>query len=169
MSKSVHKGALRLGMAAIGASAGGVDALVDLVPHLLPEFPVPIVVAVHLPPAQAHGSRLPELLQRRTVLRVKWAEQGEVPKPGTLYVAPQDRYTTLAEWGAFELRPAAVRPVPSVDHLFTSVARACGPQAVGVMLSGCLADGALGSREIVKAGGRVLIQDRATALQFDMP
>lgn len=169
MSKFVHNGALRRGIAAMGASAGGVDALMDLLPHLPAEFPVPIVVALHLPPAQVHGSRLPELLQRRTALTVKWAEQGEVPKPGTLYVAPQDLYTTLAEWGAFELPPAESRPVPSVDRLFASVARACGPQAVGVVLSGCLCDGALGSRDIVEAGGRVLIQDRATALQFDMP
>ena len=112
---------------------------------------------------------MPELLQRHARLRVKWAQQGEVPRSGVLYLAPQGRHTELAEWGAFELLPPTGRPVPSINRLFTSVVRACGSRAVGVVLSGRLSDGAAGSRRIIEAGGKLLLQDRSTALQYDMP
>jgi chemotaxis response regulator CheB len=59
--------------------------------------------------------------------------------------------------------------VPSINRLFTSVARACGSRAVGVVLSGCLSDGAAGSHRIIEAGGKLLFQDRSTALQYEMP
>jgi two-component system chemotaxis response regulator CheB len=153
----------------IGASAGGVHATLDLLGSLPGDFPAPLVLAQHLAPAAEHRSELAPLLQARTSLRVKWAEQGEVIRPGCLYVAPQDRDIRLTPWFSLRLLPPAGRCRPCVDRLFESAAAAAGPHAVAVVLSGCLDDGMRGARAISAAGGSVVVQDPLTSESFEMP
>ena len=156
----------------IAASAGGIQALVPLLESLPSDFSTPIVVVHHLPPASRHVSRLKEILQRRTRLQVKWAEDGECLLPGTVYLSPQDRTTAidvqtgcLAVSGSGELRVAR----PTADALFFSAAEAFGSRAMAVVLSGALSDGADGSASIARAGGRVLAQIASEAQFSDMP
>ena len=84
-------------------------------------------------------------------------------------MAPQDACTTVNDAGAFCVSPSAERPSPNVDRLFTSVALTFASNAIGIVLSGWLADGAAGARHIVEAGGAMFVQDRATSHQFEMP
>lgn len=74
----------------VGGSAGGIQALIELLSGLPADFPTPILVVQHL--SAALSSHLPEVVGRRTALQVKWAEDGEPMRPGTVYVAPPDRH-----------------------------------------------------------------------------
>lgn len=156
---------------AITASAGGVQALCSLLPALPREFPAPIVVVQHLPPANRYQSALPEILRRHSNLPVQWAEHGEFPQHGYVYLAPQDHHTTITGNGAFCLDngPKVNWLRPSADPLFASVAKQFGARAVGIVLTGTRCDGAEGARRIVQVGGRVLAQDKASSAQFGMP
>ena len=153
----------------IGASAGGVDACRALLAGIDADFPAPLVLALHLPPAEKHRSQLVEVLQRRTGLHVKWAENGEVLRRGRLYVAPQGHDVTITSYLSLRLPAALGRPQPSVDRLFASAAHSFGRDAIAVVLSGCLQDGRRGAGAIAAAGGLVLVQDPASSERFDMP
>lgn len=156
----------------VAASAGGVKALRSLLGSLPSDFPVPIVLVQHLPPSSRYVSELPAVLQRKTPLRVKWAEDGEIPVPGTVYVAAQDRKTVFAEeTGCFAVThtPGQAFPKPNADALFLSAAAVFGGRTVAVVLSGALRDGAVGAEAIAAAGGRVLAQAASEAEFFDMP
>ena len=156
----------------VAASAGGVSALLPLLENLPRSFPIPIVVVQHLPSASRYVSRLDRVLQSRTALRVKWAEDGECLLPGTVYLAPQDCSTVLStRTGRLVVSevigPRAARP--TADPLFCSAAEIFGNRAMAVVLSGVLADGAEGSACIARAGGRVLAQTAGEAQFADMP
>src|SRR5262249_9171989 len=75
---------------AIGGSAGGIEALKDLLPWLPTELPAPIVIALHLPPKTIHFSLLPALLGQKCRLPIGWAHHDETPVRGRIYIAPQD-------------------------------------------------------------------------------
>src|SRR5262252_11044647 len=111
----------------------------------------------------------PCLRSQPSPLRPSWACDGEALCSGRIYVAPQDARTTVNDAGAFCVSPSAERPSPNVDRLFTSVALTFASNAIGIVLSGWLADGAAGARHIVEAGGAMFVQDRATSHQFEMP
>jgi two-component system chemotaxis response regulator CheB len=152
----------------IGASAGGIDALLKLLDALPPELPHALLVVLHVP-AQGQ-SVLAAILGRTCQLPVVTATDGLPVRPGHVYVAPPDRHLTI-HLGALQLSSGAqengVRP--AVDPLLRSLAVAGGPRAVGVVLSGALGDGALGARAIAQAGGQVLVQDPAEAMVPSMP
>ena len=152
----------------IGASAGGIDALLKVLSALPPELPHALLVVLHVPPRGQ--SVLAAILGRTCPLPVVTAAHGAPVRPAHVYVAPPDRHLTL-HLGALELssggKENGVRP--AVDPLLRSLAVACGPRAVGVVLSGALGDGAAGALAIAKAGGRVLVQDPAEALVPSMP
>ena len=156
----------------VAASAGGISALLPFLENLPRGFPIPIVVVQHLPPASRYVSKLDRVLQSRTALQVKWAEDGECLLPGTVYIAPQDCNTVLnTETGRLVVSeavgPKAVKP--SADPLFCSAAEIFGSRAMAVVLSGVLSDGAEGSACIARAGGRVLAQTAGEAQFADMP
>lgn len=161
-----------LDIVVIAASAGGVKALLSLLRRLPSWFPIPIVVAQHLPPSSRYISQLATVLQRVTPLTVKWAADGELPKPGTVYVAPQDRGVHI-DFGTGRLRvsePFVSEPYrPAADPLFLSAAKFFGSRTVAVVLSGLLRDGALGAAAIAAAGGRVLTQTAHEAEFPEMP
>jgi two-component system chemotaxis response regulator CheB len=156
----------------VAASAGGTGPLLRLLENLPSDFPCPIIVVVHLPPASKYVSQLPEILQRRTLLEVKWAENGECLLPGTVYVAPQDR-STLINTVTGRLLVSSTeelsKKTPTADSLFISAAQVFANRTLAVVLSGVLSDGAAGSAMVARAGGRVLAQSAEDAQFCDMP
>lgn len=156
----------------VAASAGGVQALLPFVQNLPTDFPIAVVVVLHLPPTSRHISCLPEILQRKTQLGVKWAEDREPLLSGNIYVAPQDRSTVIdAETGCLSVSPpkAFTTSLPAADPLFCSAAQRFGSRTLAVVLSGVLSDGAAGAAMIAQAGGRVLAQTASDAQFGDMP
>ncbi len=153
----------------VGASAGGILALGQILGALPPSFPLPILVVLHL--SRTLPSRLPAVLGYRTRLSVAWAEDGEIARPGHVHVAPRDRHLTVDLEG--RLRLCSSPPLrwwrPAVDKLFASAAASFGPRAVAVVLSGVLTDGAAGIAAVCAAGGITMAQDEASAGHFDMP
>jgi two-component system chemotaxis response regulator CheB len=153
----------------VGASAGAVDALLRILPSLPANFPLPVMIVVHLPPDK--GSILPNLLASYCSIEVKEAEDKEDIRPGTAYLAPPD-YHLLVE-PDFRLSLSSDEPVqysrPSIDVLFESAVDAYGSDLVGVVLTGANHDGASGLRKIGEAGGRGLVQSPETAEASAMP
>ncbi len=158
---------------AIGSSTGGPLALGDLFEPLAPKLTqVPVVVAQHMPPM--FTAILAERLARATGKTVKEGADGERLKPAAIYVAPGDRHMTVMGGGDTpSLRLSDEPPVhycrPAVDPLFASVARAYGPAALGIVLTGMGADGAAGALAIAEAGGSVIAQDKDSSVVWGMP
>lgn len=153
---------------AVGASAGGVEALRALVHGLPAGFPAVVLVVLHMP--RDAPSALRTILNRRCALPVTDADDGERIMPGRIYVARPGRHLLLL---GDRLRlghgPSENGHRPAVDPLFRSVARSAGPRAIGVVLSGSQADGASGAYAIAMRGGLTVIQDPADALFPSMP
>lgn len=154
---------------AMASSAGGLNALSAVLQGLPEDLPVAIVVVQHVDPR--HKSLMPELLARRTTLRVKAAEDGELLATGSVYVAPPDRHLLVNPDLTVSLtRTELVHFLrPSADLLFESVAGAGGSRAIGVVLSGTGSDGAMGVRAIKKTGGLVIVQEPESAEFSGMP
>jgi len=152
---------------AIGASAGGLRALMGLLDGIEPNFPV-ILVVQHLDPT--HKSHMAALLARKTRKRVKEAEDGELIQPGTVYIGPPNEHLLVSQ---DRIQLAHFRLIrfsrPSIDLMFTSVAAIFGATAIGVILSGSNRDGADGIAAIKRAGGITIAQDPATAEFRTMP
>jgi two-component system chemotaxis response regulator CheB len=95
----------RFDLIVVAASAGGVDALRTIFAHLPADFPVPLAVVQHR--SQQFPHMLSHVLKRHSRLRVKTAEAGETPQPGTIYLAPPDRHLTIQADGSFGLTHGA--------------------------------------------------------------
>lgn len=153
---------------AIGASAGGVEALHVVLSALPPEFPAAVLVVQHMDPRQK--SMLAGLLSRRCRLRVKPATSGEHIVPGRVYIAQPDAHLIVQERRLLLTDTAQVHfSRPSIDLLFESVADAYGDRAIAVVLSGSGVDGADGIRAVKEKGGTTLAQDPASAAHAGMP
>jgi len=154
-------------LVAIGASAGGLSALTEVLGGLGAEFPA-VVVVQHLYPT--HKSQLANVLGRKTRKLVKEAEQGESLSRGTIYIGPPDEHLLVAR-GRIQLAHSRLIRFsrPSIDMMFGSVAAVYGDKAVGVILSGSNRDGADGICAIRGAGGITVAQDPATAEFRVMP
>ncbi|MFZ3557037.1 MULTISPECIES: chemotaxis protein CheB [unclassified Streptomyces] len=155
---------------ALAASAGGIHALVTVLGGLgTDDLPVPVLVVQHLDPR--HRTVLAEILDRRTDLHVKLAEEGEAALPGTVYIAPPDRHLLVGPDGTLSLSQSELVHFlrPSADLLFESVAGAYGPRAIAVVLTGTGNDGAMGVDAVKSRGGTVIAQDPHTAEFRGMP
>ncbi|WP_165072050.1 chemotaxis protein CheB [Paludisphaera rhizosphaerae] len=154
---------------AVGASAGALEALSVVLPALPPDFPLPILVVVHLPPDRK--SLMAGLLGDRCRLSVREAEDKEPAEPGTVYLAPPDYHLMVEPDRRLSL--SGEEPVlfsrPSIDVLFETAAETYGPGLAGVILSGANSDGARGLRAIMNAGGVGMVQRPDTALAQTMP
>jgi two-component system, chemotaxis family, protein-glutamate methylesterase/glutaminase len=152
----------------IGASAGAIEALRELMPPLSQNLKLPIIVVVHLPARRK--SLLPELFQPLCAVQVAEPVDKQPIGDAGIWFAPPD-YHLLIEGRHFALSVDA--PVlfsrPSVDVLFESAAYAYGASLTGVVLSGANADGAVGARSIREHGGQVYVQDPKQALVQTMP
>lgn len=152
----------------IGASAGAVQALTRILPRLPADYPLPILVVVHVP---AEPSGLTGLFGAKCLATVREPEDKEPIVPGTIYFAPPG-YHLLVEADR-SLALSTDEPVmfsrPSIDILFESAAEIYGGALVGVVLTGANEDGARGASAIIMAGGEVLVEDPADALAPAMP
>ncbi len=160
--------AVPLPVVALVASAGGLDALSEVLAALPAMLPAAVLVLQHLESGRV--SQLPEILAGRTPLRVQVATDGTELRAGTVYVAPSGRHLRITEDRTLSLTdtPRVQFSRPSADVLLDSLA-AAGAPVIAVVLSGRGQDGAQGSLHVARSGGTVLAQDRATSLHFGMP
>ena len=153
----------------IGASAGALEVLSNLLPGLPADYRLPILIVVHLPPDKT--SLFAELLRARCAIRVREAEDKEPIEPGVVYFAPPD-YHLLVEQNR-RLSLSDDEPVlfsrPSIDVLFESAADAYGGGLIGVVLTGANSDGANGLKAVVEAGGVAVVQSPGSAYAVAMP
>jgi two-component system, chemotaxis family, protein-glutamate methylesterase/glutaminase len=154
---------------AMAASTGGPAALHRVFSDLPADLSVPILVVQHIAPGFITG--LATWLGETARLKIKVAENGEVPMQRTVYLAPDDRHLGLSAQGNIEITrsPAVDGFRPSASVLFRSVAKACGRSMVAVILTGMGEDGLEGMREVHAAGGRIIAQDEASSVVFGMP
>jgi two-component system CheB/CheR fusion protein len=153
---------------AIGASAGGVEALTDLMNHLAPDTGMAFVLVQHLDPK--HHSILTELLARKTAMSVTEVSDGLVVEPNHVYVIPPNATMSISDH-TLRLSPREEsRGVHmSVDHFMRALAEQMGNRAIGVILSGSGSDGTLGMAEIQAHGGVTFAQDEVSAKYDGMP
>lgn len=156
---------------AIGASTGGTNVIRDILAQLPADSPG-IVVVQHLTPgfSTVFANRLNELGH----LQVKEAEEGDRIITGRVLVAPSHKQMRVRRSGGYYLVECREEPLvcghrPSVEALFQSVAEACGPNAIGVILTGMGNDGSQGLLAMRKAGARTLGQDEASSVVYGMP
>ncbi|HEX2252271.1 MAG TPA: chemotaxis protein CheB [Thermoanaerobaculia bacterium] len=152
----------------LGASAGGVLALRQLVAGLPADLPAAVFVVLHLSPA--HRSMLPEILTAAGELPARFAADGEAIERGVVYVAPPGYHLLLTpDQVRLSEGPRENSQRPAIDPLFRSAGVAFGPRAIGVVLSGMLSDGSAGLRALAQCGGVAVVQEPADAEHGDMP
>lgn len=155
-------------MVVMGASAGGVSAISQILAGLPANFPLSVAVVLH----RARGSTgvLSQIFQRRTVLAVKEAEDGEPLRPGVVHLATVDRHLTITGTFLHLTDTTKVRYVrPSADVLFESAAAALGSKVIAVVLTGGGSDESDGIKAVKAKGGLVIAQDQASSHDPDMP
>ena len=152
----------------IGASTGGVAALMDLVKALPADFPAPIFVVMHMPADSP--SLLPQLLSSVSALKARHPKNEEVVEAGVIYVARPDHHLLLEGNRVLVTRgPKENRFRPSIDALFRSAAYTYGSRVIGVVLTGYLDDGTSGLWSVQRMGGIAVVQDPHDAEQPSMP
>lgn len=154
---------------AIGASAGGIDALFVLLEGLQPGMRAPIVIVLHLP--EQHESRLVQVFGARLAVPVKEAEPHAPVEPGTVYFAPAGYHLLVEEDRSFSLScdPPVLFSRPSIDVMLQSCAEAYRERLAGLVLTGANEDGAQGLARIAELGGLTAVQDPAEAAHKAMP
>lgn len=152
----------------IGASAGGVQALSTLVGSLPANLPAAVFIVLHIPPDAP--SLLPSILGRESQLPVEHPKSGERIRPGCIYVAPPDHHLLIESKNIKLVHgPKENLHRPSIDTLFRSAARWCGPRVIGVVLTGARDDGTVGMCAIKQRGGITIVQDPVEATFPSMP
>jgi len=163
-----HAGRRPYDVVVMSASAGGLAALIEILPHLPEDFPIPIVVVMH------HGAgrsqNVVDILARRTKLSVVAAVDGDRLEPGVIYLAPASRHMLLADHRIASMDGRQINYLrSSSEPLLGSVVSAFGSRAIAVILTGSGRNGAFGARALHDAGGMVLVQDPKTAEALGMP
>jgi two-component system, chemotaxis family, protein-glutamate methylesterase/glutaminase len=157
------------GVVAIGASTGGPRVLELLLSSLPANYSPAVLVVQHMADGFVIG--LVSWLRHRCALPIKVAEQGDLLQSGHVLFAPTSAHVTVLPGGRVRLQDD--EPVmgcrPSVNVAFLSLARAYGPRAAGVLLTGMGTDGATGLLAMRRAGGVTLVQDEASCAIFGMP
>lgn len=152
----------------IGASAGAVQALSEILPRLPADFALPILIVVHVPAAP---SGLTTLFAAKCAVPVLEPDDKERIAPGTVYFAPPGYHLLVESDGSIAL--STDDPVlfsrPSIDVLFESAADHFGADLVAIVLTGANEDGARGAAAVEAAGGSVIVEDPATAFVSTMP
>lgn len=160
---------------AIGVSTGGPAALDVILPFLPASFPLPVLIVQHMP--ELFTKLFAERLNGRCNLAVREAVEGDVVRPGTIYIAKGNWHMEVmpgARIGAphtlhLQQGPLENHCRPAVDVLFRSAAAAWGSGVLAVVLTGMGSDGTLGSKIIREHGGTVLAQDQASSAVWGMP
>ena len=169
MTQMQHAIQQRIEAVVIGASAGGVQALLALLADLPVSFRLPIVAVLHLP--DNRDSELAEIFEHRLSMAVREAADKESIAPATLYFAGSGYHLSVEMDRSFSLSCEA--PVhysrPSIDVLMESAADAYGASLAGILLTGANIDGAAGLANIGQRGGLTVVQDPAEAQMPTMP
>ena len=156
----------------IGSSTGGPQALFAMLKAMPANFPLPILIAQHMPPT--FTAILADQIQQASGLPSAEGRDGEAVRPGRVYVAPGGIHMTVAAKGITRVVKLVDSPPenfcrPAVDPLWRSAAAVYGPASFAVMLTGMGQDGLKGAEAIVAAGGSVIAQDEATSVVWGMP
>ncbi|MDH5648592.1 MAG: chemotaxis response regulator protein-glutamate methylesterase [Gammaproteobacteria bacterium] len=156
---------------AIGASTGGTEAIREVLMGMPGDGPA-VVISQHIP--EAFSAPFAARVNSQVEMQVFEAKDGQQILPGHAYIAPGDSHLLVMRDGArYVCRlndgPPVNRHRPSVDVMFRSVAQNVGPNAVGVILTGMGADGALGLKEIHEAGAPTIAQDEQSSVVWGMP
>ncbi|MCW7752417.1 chemotaxis response regulator protein-glutamate methylesterase [Desulfobotulus sp. H1] len=159
---------------AIGISTGGPNALARMMPMLPGDMGVPILIVQHMPPV--FTASLAKSLNAKCTIEVKEAEQGEILRNNTAYIAPGGRQMRVVAAGDGKNRmikitddPPENSCRPSADYLFRSVASHYVGRATGVIMTGMGYDGAAGIKEMKNSGAHIIAQDEASCTVFGMP
>ena len=156
------------GVVAIGASAGGIEALCELAAGMPADFPFAVMIVIHMSPGAP--SLLAQIIDRCGPLPAVAAADGDVLEAGRIYAAVPDHHLLARDHRvALSDGPWESGRRPGIDALFRSVALDYGPRAIGVLMSGLLDDGVAGLRAIKTKGGVTVVQDPADALFPDLP
>jgi len=182
-SEAVHKPAPRLPaaapfslsgcrMVAIGASTGGPSVLREIVTKLPKNFPAPVLIIQHMP--AAFTGPFAKRLEALSRVAVKEAEDGDVPLPGHVYIAPGGRQMLLAEEKGRKVLCVkdgvpAQHYKPSIDLSLLSVAEHYGRHSLAIILTGMGADGCEGAVVLSRQGASVWAQDEASSVVYGMP
>jgi two-component system, chemotaxis family, protein-glutamate methylesterase/glutaminase len=155
----------------IGTSTGGPFALQQVLPALPAEFPLPVLVVQHMPP---HFTRsLAERLDSLSPLNVKEASDGDVVRPGHVFIAQGGVHMHLDRKGSDVRIRTSDEPEtlhrPSVDVMFSSAAKAFERPLLAVVMTGMGRDGLDGCRAIKEKGGYLVAQDEASCVVYGMP
>jgi two-component system chemotaxis response regulator CheB len=153
----------RVDAVVIGASAGGIEALLALLPGLSADFRIPIIIVLHLP--RDRPSFLAQIFLQKCALPVCEAADKEPVHPGTVYFAPPD-YHLLIDAGpslALSADELVNYSRPSIDVLFESAAEVYGARLLGIILTGANEDGAAGLAAVHAAGGITIVQEPDSA------
>ena len=156
---------------AMAASEGGLKALSVILSGLPADFPAAIAIVMHLSPH--HESILAEILDKRSLLVVKEAKDGDFLCPSCAFVAPPNHHLLVGKSGCLKLSSPSAQKVnyarPSAEPLFVSVAKVYQKSAIAVVLTGGDGDGSFGVQIIKDEGGMVIAQNRPTSENFSMP
>jgi two-component system, chemotaxis family, protein-glutamate methylesterase/glutaminase len=162
----------RIGVVVVGVSTGGPNMLNEVVASLPADFPVPLLIAQHMPPGftKLFADRLDSL----TPLRVREAVAGEQLRAGHVWIAPGDYHMALVREGPLVKLTTHQGPPenscrPAADVLFRSAAQAYGAGVLAVVMTGMGQDGLKGCQAISQAGGRIIVQDPQTCVVGSMP
>ncbi len=156
---------------ALGSSTGGTEAVKEVVKGL-PRTTPAIVISQHLP--VAFSASFAKHVDGVTEMKACVAEEGQVIRPGHIYIAPGDKHLLIVRSGARYVcqlndGPPVNRHKPSVEVMFRSIAQNVGSNAIGVMLTGMGADGAVAMKEMRDAGSENIIQNEASSVVWGMP
>jgi two-component system, chemotaxis family, protein-glutamate methylesterase/glutaminase len=163
----------RVDVVAVGVSTGGPSALLEVLPRLPADLPVPLLIVQHMPPTFTR--LLADGLARKCRIPVSEAEDGAPVRPGAALIAPGGLHLEVARDAAGQPRarltdaPPEQSCRPSVDVLFRSAARVYGAGVLAIVLTGMGQDGLQGVERVREAGGRALAQDEATSVVWGMP
>jgi len=165
------KGDANIRIIAIGASTGGTEAIYSILKSLTPDIPG-IVVVQHIPPV--FSRMFADRLNSTTQLRVKEAQTGDYVEKGRVLIAPGDKHMRVKKVGdKYKIECFEGNKVnghcPSVDVLFESVAKECGSNAIGIILTGMGYDGAKGLLSMKRKGARTIGQDEKSSVVYGMP
>ena len=158
-----------LKIVAIGASTGGPQALKQILSQLPKSFKLPVLIVQHIAPGFTEG--FINWMNTASALPVCMASNGEQPRPGQVYVAPDFHHMRIGRNGKISLsadeQDNGIKP--SVASLFGSVAEVYGSQAIGVLLTGMGRDGATELKLMKNKGAVTIAQDKESCLVFGMP
>ncbi|MGP1716767.1 MAG: chemotaxis protein CheB [Methylophilus sp.] len=153
----------------VGASAGGIEAMMHIFCPLPPNYPLPIISVIHMP--DNHDSHLAEVFQQWTRIKVEDAEDKASIRKGRLYFAPAGYHLLIEEDATFSL--SCEMPVnysrPSIDLMMQSAAQAYGKGLLGILLTGANLDGAMGMQSVKQHGGVTIVQAPSEAKSGTMP